>query len=176
MTRRRAPPRARRRLAAARRARGHAAWAAAIVLASTCAPAGALGAPSQRRTGAQPPAARGVARSTRRAPCEGRARRVRAGHVRISFTCDGDVTWFEISANRALRSFQEPASAFGCERASSRSFRCQDIHSGAAPEGGGIATVAEPLCAHGAHLVLHVEPALEFEQPTGAAFVLKGPC
>ncbi len=110
------------------------------------------------------------------APCGGTARRVHSGRVRISFTCDADVTWFEIKANRPLRAFEEPSSAFGCERATSRSFRCEDIHSGAAPEGGGIATVSEPLCRRGSHLVLRITPALDFEQPTGITFTLKGPC
>ena len=110
------------------------------------------------------------------APCAGTARRVRSGRVKISFTCDGDVTWFEIKANRALRAFEEPSSAFGCERATSRSFRCEDIHSGAAPDGGGIATVSEPLCRRGSHLVLRITPALDFEPPTGMTFTLKGPC
>lgn len=109
-------------------------------------------------------------------PCEGTARRVRAGRVRVSFSCDDDVTWFEIRADRALRAFEEPDAAFGCERATSRSFRCEDIHSGAGPEGGGIVTVSEPLCRRGSRLVLRVTPALNFERPTGAGFTLKGPC
>jgi len=168
VTRRLASPKARGRVAARPRARLPAAWLVALALLSMCAPAGALAATGQRgnrRVDAQ-----------HAAPCEGSARRVRARHVRISFTCDEDVTWFEISANRTLHGFEEPESAFGCERASARSFRCQDIHSGAAPEGGGIATVDEPLCAHGARLTLRVTPAFDFEQPTGFAFRLRGPC
>jgi hypothetical protein len=113
---------------------------------------------------------------TKPAPCKGRAKRVRYGHVSISFTCDQDVTSFEIQANRALRSFEEPKEAFGCERATSRSFRCEDIHSGAAEEGNGVAIVSEPLCRRGAHLVLRIVPGLGFEGSTGAIFTLKGPC
>jgi hypothetical protein len=96
--------------------------------------------------------------------------------VSISFTYDRDVTFFEIRANRALRSFEEPIEAFGCERATSRSFRCEDIHSGAAEEGNGVAIVSEPLCRRGAHLVLRIVPGFDFERPTGVIFTLKGPC
>lgn len=141
------------------------AWLGAIALLSMCAPSGALGASGHSRASAQPTA-----------PCAGTARRVRARHVRISFTCEEDVTWFEISANRALRAFEEPEAAYGCERASSRSFRCEDIHSGTTAEGIGIATVAEPLCPRGARLVLRIKPAFDFEQPTGLQFTLRGPC
>ena len=129
------------------------------------APAATVGASGRRDADTQRPA-----------PCDGTARRARSGRVKVSFTCDGDVTWFEIKANRALRAFEEPSSAFGCQRATSRSFRCEDIHSGAAPEGGGIATVSGPLCRRGSRLVLRITPALDFERPTGMTFTLKGPC
>jgi hypothetical protein len=139
------------------------------VLAIAVAGLGASGGPARAHPTAH-------ISKTGAAPCKGRARRIRFRHVSISFTCDNDVTGFEIRANRALRSFEEPNAAFGCDRATSRSFRCEDIHSGAAPEGNGVAIVSEPLCRRGAHLVLRISPAFDFERPTGVSFTLKGPC
>jgi hypothetical protein len=109
--------------------------------------------------------------------CQGRARRLRPGQVIFSFSCDGeDVTAFDVQANRALRVVKDPSFAFGCERRTSRSFDCEDIHSGAGEVGSGVATVSEPLCHPGAHLLLRITPALDFEAPSHTAFTLKGPC
>jgi len=109
-------------------------------------------------------------------PCRGKVRRVGPGRLSFSFTCEGDVSGFEIRANRALHSVYDPLEAFGCERATYRSFSCNDIHSGASETGSGIAIVSEPLCARGAHLVLRVTATLNFEGPPTPAFTLKGPC
>jgi hypothetical protein len=110
--------------------------------------------------------------------CQGRARRSGPGHVSFSFSCgeQEDVTGFLVRANRALRFLDDPSFAFGCERSTSRSFECGDIHSGAGPEGSGVATVREPLCRRGAHLLLRITPTLNFEAEAQAPFTLKGPC
>ncbi|MGA2320912.1 MAG: hypothetical protein ABSG95_09250 [Solirubrobacteraceae bacterium] len=109
--------------------------------------------------------------------CQGKARRPRPGHVSFSFSCqDEDVTAFVVQANRTLHSVYDPSYAFGCERSTSRSFDCGDIHSGAGPEGSGVASVSEPLCHRGAHLVLRVTPTLNFETQSRTTFTLKGPC
>jgi hypothetical protein len=110
--------------------------------------------------------------------CRGSARRLRPGHVSLSFSCgeSEDVTAFVVRANRTLHSIYDPSYAFGCERSTSRSFDCEDIHSGAGPEGSGVAIVSEPLCRRGAQLVLRVTPTLNFETQSRAAFTLKGPC
>lgn len=112
------------------------------------------------------------------ARCQGRARRSGQGHVSFSFSCgeQEDVTGFVVQANRALRSVEDPSFAFACERSTPRSFDCGDIHSGAGPEGSGVATVSEPLCRRGAHLVLRVTPTLNFEPQALTPFTLKGPC
>jgi hypothetical protein len=117
-------------------------------------------------------------RSTAAPVCRGEARRVEPGHVSFSFSCgeDEDVTAFLVRANRTLHSVYDPSYAFGCERSTSRSFDCADIHSGAGPEGSGVASVSEPLCRRGAHLVLRVTPTLDFEARPLRAFTLKGPC
>lgn len=95
----------------------------------------------------------------------------------LSFSCEGeDVTAFDVQANRALHSVYDPSYAFGCERSTSRSFFCEDIHSGAGSVGSGVATVSEPLCHPGAHLILRITPALNFEAPSRTAFTLRGPC
>ena len=111
-------------------------------------------------------------------PCHGKARRLRPGHVSFAFSCGAseDVTAFVVRANRMLHSVYDPSFAFGCERSTSRSFACEDIHSGAGPEGLGVASVSEPLCHRGAHLVLLITPTLNFEAQSLAAFTLKGPC
>jgi len=98
--------------------------------------------------------------------------------VSFSFSCgeDEDVTAFVVRANRALHSVYDPSYAFGCERSTSRSFDCTDIHSGAGPEGSGVASVSEPLCHRGAHLILRVTPTLNFEEVSRATFTLRGPC
>jgi len=121
---------------------------------------------------------RGVRADAATAPlCEGRVRRLRAGLLSFSFTCGGeDVTAFELQANRALHSVNDPSFAFGCERSSSRSFACDDIHSGAGSVGSGLATVSEPLCRRGAHLIIQITPSLNFEDSSRASFALKGPC
>ena len=110
--------------------------------------------------------------------CQGKARRSGPGHVSFSFSCgeQEDVTGFVVQANRALHSVYDPSFAFACERSASRSFDCGDIHSGAGPEGSAVATVSEPLCRRGAHLVLRVTPTLNFEPEEHAPFTLKGPC
>jgi hypothetical protein len=110
--------------------------------------------------------------------CRGAAKRLRPGRVSFSFSCgeSEDVTAFVVQANRALHSVFDPSYAFGCERSTSRSFDCEDIHSGAGPQGSGVASVSEPLCHHGAHLVLRVTPTLNFEEQSLATFTLKGPC
>jgi len=110
--------------------------------------------------------------------CQGRARRLRPGRVSFSFGCGEteDVTAFVVRANRTLHSVYDPSYAFGCERSTSRSFDCEDIHSGAGPEGSGVASVSEPLCHRGAHLVLRVTPTLNFEEISRATFTLRGPC
>jgi hypothetical protein len=108
--------------------------------------------------------------------CQGKVRRLRPGHVSFSFSCGEDVTAFVVRANRTLHSVYDPSYAFGCERSTSRSFDCGDIHSGAGPQGSGVATVSEPLCHRGAHLVLRVTPTLNFEETSLTAFTLNGPC
>jgi hypothetical protein len=110
--------------------------------------------------------------------CQGRARRLRPGRVSFSFSCgeSEDVTGFVVRANRTLHSVYDPSYAFGCERSTSRSFDCGDIHSGAGSEGSGVASVSEPLCHRGAHLVLRVTPTLNFEEQSLTPFTLKGPC
>jgi hypothetical protein len=110
--------------------------------------------------------------------CEGKARRLRPGHVGFSFNCGEtqDVTAFILQANRTLHSVYDPSYAFGCQRSTSRSFDCDDIHSGAGPEGSGVASVSEPLCDRGAHLVLRVTPTINFDTQSLTAFTLKGPC
>src|ERR1035438_5350204 len=114
--------------------------------------------------------------STRR--CGGQARRLRPGHVGFSFNCGEtqDVTSFVLQANRTLHFVYDPSFAFSCQRSAARSFDCGDIHSGAGPEGSGVASVSEPLCHRGAHLVLRVTPTLNFEELSRATFTLKGPC
>ena len=86
------------------------------------------------------------------------------------------MTAFLVRANRTLHSVYDPSYAFGCERSTSRSFDCADIHSGAGPEGSGVASVSEPARRRGAHLVLRVTPTLDFEARPLGAFTLKGPC
>jgi len=110
--------------------------------------------------------------------CHGKARRLRSGHVGFSFSCgeSEDVTGFLVRANRTLHSVYDPSYAFGCERSTPRSFDCEDIHSGAGPEGSGVASVSEPLCHAHAHLVLWVTPTLNFEAQSPPTFTLKGPC
>ncbi len=110
--------------------------------------------------------------------CQGQARRQRPGHVSFSFSCgeSEDVTAFVVRANRTLHSVYDPSFAFGCKRRTLRSFVCEDIHSGAGPEGLGVASVSEPLCHRGAHLVLRIIPSLNFEARSLGAFTLKGPC
>jgi len=109
--------------------------------------------------------------------CRGKAKRVRPAHVSFSFECGSeDVTAFRVQANRALHFVYDPSYAFGCERRTSRSFSCEDIHSGAGSVGSGLATVSEPFCHRGAHLVLRITPALNFESTFHPAFTLKGPC
>jgi len=109
--------------------------------------------------------------------CRGKAKRVRPAHVSFSFECGNeDVTAFKVQANRALHFVYDPSYAFGCERRTSRSFSCEDIHSGASSVGSGVATVSEPLCRPGAHLILWITPALDFESTFRTAFTLKGPC
>jgi len=110
--------------------------------------------------------------------CQGKVRRLRPGRVSFSFSCgeSEDVTAFVVKANRTLHSVYDPSYAFGCERSTSRSFDCEDIHSGAGPDGSGVATVTEPLCHRGAHLLLRVTPSLNFEEPYRPTFTLKGPC
>ena len=110
--------------------------------------------------------------------CKGQAKRLRPGHVSFWFRCgEGeDVTAFVVRANHALHSVYDPSYAFGCERSTSRSFDCADIHSGAGPEGSGVVSVSEPLCHRGAHLILRVTPTLNFEQVSRATFTLRGPC
>ena len=110
--------------------------------------------------------------------CHGKARRLRPRHVSFSFSCgeSEDVTAFVVRANRALHSVYDPSYVFGCERSTSRSFDCADIHSGAGPEGSGVASVSEPLCHRGAHLILRVTPTLNFEEVSRATFTLRGPC
>jgi hypothetical protein len=109
--------------------------------------------------------------------CRGRATRLLPGHISFSFSCAGeDVTAFDLRANRALHSVYDPSYAFGCERRTYRSFSCEDIHSGAGSEGFGVATVSEPLCHPGAHLVVRVTPTLDFEAQSSTPFTLRGPC
>jgi hypothetical protein len=109
--------------------------------------------------------------------CRGKARRVRPAHVGFSFECGGeDVTAFDVQANRALHFVYDPSYAFDCERRTSRSFSCGDIHSGAGSVGSGVATVSEPFCHRGAPLVLRITPALNFESTFRTAFTLRGPC
>ena len=110
--------------------------------------------------------------------CQGKVRRLRPGHVSFWFSCgeSNDVTAFVLKADRTLHSVYDPSYAFGCERSTSRSFDCEDIHSGAGPDGSGVATVSEPLCHRGAHLVLGVTPTVNFEELSRATFTLKGPC
>ncbi len=118
------------------------------------------------------------ARNASTPSCHGRARRLRPGRVGFSFTCgeSEDVTGFVLQANRALHSAYDPSFAFGCERSTARSFDCEDIHSGAGPEGSGVASVSEPLCHAHAHLVLRVTPTLNFEDQSLPTFALEGPC
>ncbi|HME01702.1 MAG TPA: hypothetical protein VKG38_01555 [Solirubrobacteraceae bacterium] len=110
--------------------------------------------------------------------CHGKAGRLRSGHVGFSFSCgeSEDVTGFVVRANRTLHSVYDPSYAFGCQRSTTRSFDCEDIHSGAGPEGSGVASVSEPLCHAHAHLVLWVTPTLNFEAQSLPTFTLKGPC
>lgn len=109
--------------------------------------------------------------------CRGKAKRLRPAHVSFSFECGNeDVTAFIVQANRALHFVYDPSYAFGCERKTSRSFSCEDIHSGASSVGSGLATVSEPLCRPGAHLILRITPALNFESTFRTPFTLKGPC
>jgi hypothetical protein len=109
--------------------------------------------------------------------CRGKARRVRPAHVGFSFECGGeDVTAFDVQANRALHFVYDPTYAFDCQRRTSRSFSCGDIHSGAGSVGSGLATVSEPFCHRGAHLVLRITPSLNFESTFRTAFTLRGPC
>jgi len=109
--------------------------------------------------------------------CRGRARRLRPGHVSFLFTCGGeDVTAFVVRATRTLHSVVDPSYAFACERSTYRSFDCGDIHSGAGSEGFGLASVSEPLCHRGAHLILRITPTLNFEQTSAPSFELRGPC
>jgi hypothetical protein len=121
---------------------------------------------------------RATAAGTTTAPvCRGRAKRLRPGQVGFSFSCEAeDVTAFVVKANRALHSVYDPSFAFGCERDTSRSFVCTDIHSGAGSEGSGIAVVSEPLCHRGAHLTLRVTPSLNFEAQSNPTLTLRGPC
>ena len=70
--------------------------------------------------------------------CQGKARRMRPAHVSFSFSCEGDVSAFDIQANRALHSVDDPSYVFGCERRTSRSSYCEDIHSGAEEGGSGV--------------------------------------
>lgn len=114
--------------------------------------------------------------STRR--CGGQARRLRPGHVGFSFNCGEtqDVTSFVLQANRTLHFVYDPSFAFSCQRSAARSFDCGDIHSGAGPEGSGVASVSEPLCGRGTDLVLWVIPTINFDTRFLAAFTLKGPC
>jgi hypothetical protein len=109
--------------------------------------------------------------------CRGGFRRLRPRHVSFSFSCGNeDVTGFDLQANRALHSVYDPVLAFECQRRTSRSFDCEDIHSGAGPVGSGVATVSEPLCHRGPHLALRVTPLLNFEGQPRPTFTLKGPC
>jgi hypothetical protein len=109
--------------------------------------------------------------------CRGKAKRVRSAHVSFSFECGNeDVTAFRVQANRPLHFVYDPNYAFECERKTPRSFSCEDIHSGASSVGSGLATVSEPLCHPGAHLVLRVTPALNFESTFRTTFTLRGPC
>jgi hypothetical protein len=109
--------------------------------------------------------------------CRGKAKRLRPAHVSFSFECGNeDVTAFVVQANRPLHFVYDPSSAFDCERKTSRSFSCEDIHSGASSEGSGVATVSEPFCHRGTHLVLRITPALNFESTFRTAFTLRGPC
>jgi hypothetical protein len=120
----------------------------------------------------------GLSAGTANTPvCHGSFRRVRPRHVSFSFSCENeDVTGFALQANRALHSVYDPVFAFGCERRTARSFDCEDIHSGAGSVGSGLATVTEPLCHGGPHLVLRVTPFLNFEDRPRPIFTLKGPC
>jgi hypothetical protein len=107
--------------------------------------------------------------------CRGKAHRVRPAHVSFSFECGNeDVTAFRVQANRPLHFVYDPNSAFDCLRRTSRSFSCEDIHSGASSVGSGLATVSEPLCHLGAHLVLRITPALNFESTFRTTFTLRG--
>lgn len=110
--------------------------------------------------------------------CHGKARRLWSGHVGFSFSCgeSEDVTGFVVHANRTLHSVYDPSYAFGCEHSTAGSFDCEDIHSGAGPEGSGVASVSEPLCHPHAHLVLRITPTLNFETRSLPTFTLKGPC
>ena len=140
---------------------------ALLVLPAPTAGASAGGAPHSA-----PPARQSTA-----GLCSGRARRVSSGRISFAFSCHGeDVTGFVVQASRALHSVYDPSYAFGCSRSSSRSFACEDIHSGAGPQGSGILRVGEPLCPAGAHLVLRVTPSLNFEEQSLPAFTLRGPC
>jgi hypothetical protein len=97
--------------------------------------------------------------------------------VSFSFECGNeDVTAFRVQANRALHFVYDPSYAFDCERKTSKSFSCEDIHSGASGVGSGVATVSEPLCHGHPRLVLRITPALNFESTFRTAFTLKGPC
>lgn len=110
--------------------------------------------------------------------CHGQARRLRLGQLGFSFDCGEteDVTAFVVRANRTIHLVDDPSFAFGCDRSTSRSFDCEDIHSGAGPEGSGVASVSEPLCHPHAHLVLQITPTLNFEAHSLPTFTLKGPC
>jgi hypothetical protein len=109
--------------------------------------------------------------------CRGKAKRLGPGHVSFSFECaNEDVTAFDVQANRPLHLVYDPNSAFDCERRTSRSFSCADIHSGAGSQGSGLATVSEPFCHRGTHLILRIVPALNFQSTFRPAFRLRGPC
>jgi hypothetical protein len=123
------------------------------------------------------PSAGSRARAAGAPLCRGNAARSRPGHISFSFECGGeDVTGFELQANRAIHFLYDPTYAFGCERRTSRSFSCEDIHSGAGSVGSGLAAVSEPFCHRGPRLALRVTPALNFESRFRKAFTLRGPC
>jgi hypothetical protein len=95
---------------------------------------------------------------------------VRAGEVAFSFHCPEDVLGFVIDANHALHAVSDDPVVFECQRETSRSFYCSDVHSAGPPGGSGVITLSEPLCRRGSRLMLHIGPS---ESP---AFTLEGPC